>query len=277
MKTVKAAQRLLAERASIDTPKFRYLDDAVRVLENMESETRDSDALIRVQQSLLAYLLRSRDRIEATLSKKIDPGLKKTVVPSLKKLEDHFGLSEELHDRLRLLEAIESQIAVQFPDRQGRVYDDAISLLRTLKKKTNDQLKIVLQFLEQIAEKHIPKSFERFRQAVAQELEQHLTFLGSEQSLYVSIENEQIVFTNYFLLKQARDENRIVPQLYISLQWIVGQALHVDLNHEFELPAQLYVNPGIETQTLNDTVQAVSRLLNEEGFNSSFGEPPKLE
>jgi hypothetical protein len=273
MKTVKAAQRLLAERASIDTPKFRYLDDAVRVLERMESETRDSDALIRVQQSLLAYLLRPRNRIEATLSKKIDPAIKKTVIPSFKKLEDHYGLCEELHDRLRLLDAIESQISVQFPDRQGRVYDEAISLLRTLKKKTDDQLKTVLDFLGNIAEKHIPKAFDRFRQAVAQELQEHFTFLGSEQLLYVSIENEQLVFTNYFLLRQARHENRVIPQLYISLQWIVGQAVYVDLNHEFELPAQLYVNPGVATQTLIEAVQAVENLLNEEGFSSPLGSP----
>lgn len=267
MKTVKAAQRLLAERASIDTPKFRYLDDAVRVLESMESETRESDALIRIQQSLLAYLQRPRNPIEATLSKKIDPSIKKTVVPSFKKLTDHYGLSEELHDRLRLLEAIESQISVQFPDRQGRVYDDTIGLLRTLKKKTDDQLKSVLEFLERIAEKHVPKAFDRFRQAVAQELEQHVKFEKCEQLLYVSTENEELVFTNYFVLKNAGP----IPQLYISLQWVVGQALYVDLNHEFDLPAQLYQNPGIATQTLADAVQAVAKLLNEEGFSAFLG------
>jgi hypothetical protein len=59
--------------------------------------------------------------------------------------------------------------------------------------------------------------------------------------------------------------------LYISLQWVVGTALYVDLNYEFELPAQLFRDPGTETQTLIDTVQAVAKLLNEEGFSSFLG------
>lgn len=270
MKTVKAAQRLLAERASIDTPKFRYLDDAVRFLEETESATRDSDALIRVQQALLANLLYA-GRVEATLTKKIDPSISKHVIPSLSKLEDHYGLYEELHDRQRLLEAVESQISVQFPDRQGRVYDEAISLLRTLKKKTADQLRTVQDFLKQIADKHVPKSFNRFRQVIAQELQEHVQFEKAEQQLYVSVENGQLVFTNYFELHNAQDGARVVPELFVSMQWCVGTALYIDLNYEFELPAQLLRDCGIATQTLVDAVQAVSKLLNDEGFSSSLG------
>jgi hypothetical protein len=264
MKTVKAAQRLLAERASIDTPRFRYLDDAIRFLETIGDDARDSDALIRVQQSLLAHLLQPKDWISASLNnRKIDPKLSRVVIPSLKRLESQFGLSEELHDRLRLLDAVESQISVQFPDRKGLPYDEALGVLRSVRKKTETQLDTVLEFLQQIAEKHIPKAFGRFRQAIAQELEQHVEFEKSQQFLYVSIENEDLVFTNYFLLKDAHSEERTVPELYISLQWVVGRALYVNLNHEFDLPAQLYRDPGIAAQTLIDASG---------GFRSSLGD-----
>jgi hypothetical protein len=80
------------------------------------------------------------------------------------------------------------------------------------------------------------------------------------------------VFTNYFLLKDAHSEERTVPELYISLQWVVGRALYVNLNHEFDLPAQLYRDPGIAAQTLIDASGAVAKLLNQEGFRSSLGD-----
>jgi hypothetical protein len=272
-----AAQRLMAtgERQSIELPKFRYIDDVTRYLENMREDVHESDALIRVQQETLAHLCRPREWVSAALTKlaaldkkKID----KVVIPNVKKLESQYGLSEELYDTHRTLEAVESQLAMQFPDRGGEAFDKAIGTLRELKKKVEDQMRTVLSFLSDVANEHVPKTFSKYVQAVALELEEHVKFENSEQFLYVSTDRGRLVFTNYVMLINAvNDDKQKVPHLYISIQWIVGQAVYVTINHEFELPAQLICEPGAEAKTLAAAVQTIAALLNAEGFSSSLG------
>jgi hypothetical protein len=281
MATVSAAQRLIAtERQSIELPKFRYIDDITRYLESMRGDVNESEALVRVQQQQLAHLRRPREWVSAALTKfsttdrkKIDPELKRVVIPNVKKLESQYGLSEDLYEKYRLLEAVESQLAAQFPDRKGEAYDKAIGTLRELKKKVAEQMRNCLGFLSEVAKEHVPKTFSKYVQAVTQEIEEHVQFENSEQFLYVSTDEGTLVFTNYIMLINAVNEDaQKVPHLYISIQWVVGVAVYVTINHEFELPSQLICEPGTEAKSLIEAVSTIAALLNGEGFASSLGE-----
>lgn len=266
---MEAATRLAASEksCSIELPRFRYMDDVTRYLSNLRLDIEDCENLIKVTQKSLASITKSK--IEA---QKIDPEIKKKVVPSLSKLKSQYGLIEDLYEKHRTLESVESQIALQFPERKGEVYERTTATLRELKKKVETQLRAVLDFLRDISNKHEPKSFAKYRQAVIQELQEHLEFRDSEQFLYVSTSESDLLFTSYFLLNDVLTEDkRKVPNLYVSIQWVVGTGVYTHLSNEFELPENLVHETGTECKTMSETVTSISNLLNAEGFFNKQG------
>ncbi len=302
--TTNAVQRLKAtaveakhKLVAIELPKFRYIDDVARFLDKMQEDVSENDALIKVQQKNLAYLQRPNEKVQTHLTaaamqfmihddddsgpknhlkRKIDPELTKIVVPNIKNLQSQYGLSEQLYEQYRTLEAVETQVAMQFPDRSGKQYNDTIGSIRKLKKQVGDQLKTVLGFLNEVAAKHVPKSFQKDMQAIRQEVEAHVMFESSDVFLYVSTTQEkELVFTYYLMLKNAtNDEAQVTPHLYISIQWIVGSSVSVHLNHEYELPNQLLVGGGTEVGSASEAVSAISDLLSMEDFATSLGTVP---
>jgi hypothetical protein len=266
---MEAAKRLAASEksCSMELPRFRYMDDVTRYLSNMRSDIEDSENLIRVTQKALASLTKAK--IEA---QKIDPEIKKKVVPSVSKLQSQYGLIEDLYEKHRTLESVESQITLQFPVRKGEVYERTTATLRELKKKVETQLRTVLDFLRDISNKHEPKSFAKYRQAVIQEIQERLEFRDSEQYLYVSTADSDLIFTSYFLLNDVLTEDRRkVPNLYVSIQWVVGTGVFTHLSNEFELPESLTHEPGTECKTMAETVTSLSNLLSAEGFFNKQG------
>lgn len=282
---------------AVELPKFRYLDDINRFLDSMAKDIDELGSLAIEQQKLLSYLKEPKTSVKSALLKaatfsfditddagdkkthlrrKIDPELTKVVVPNITKLREQYGLSEDLYERYRTLEAIETQLSMQFPDRRGEAYNKAEAAIAELKSKVQAKLKEVLEFLNEVAAKHVPKTFVRYREAIMQEVEEHVNFEDSDQFMYVSTtEDGELVFTNYIMLKDAQnDEGRISPHLYISIQWIVGSQIQVQVNHEFELPNILLKEGGEVVSSVGEAVKAISQLLDLEDFSTSLGTVP---
>src|SRR5271165_43896 len=109
---------------ALELPKFRYVDDVSRFLTSVAGEAKDNDKLAKSYQTELAYLKRPKDWVQAGLIKSVpqlksgrgvlDPQLMKVVVPNVKKLGPQYDLSEDLYEQYRTLEAIETQVALQF-------------------------------------------------------------------------------------------------------------------------------------------------------------------
>lgn len=299
---IKSTAQKLQERSlarvqvrAIELPKFRYIDDVKRFLDDMAEEVDETDKLIKVYQTQLAYLKKPKDWVKAALVKaaemevtikqddakkftkrKIDPELTKVVIPNVKKLEKQYALSEDLYEKHRTLEAAEAQIAMQFPDRRGEAYDSVMASLNTLKSKVGTQLKTVLGYLSDIAEEHVPKTFTKYLDAIRQEVQEHVLFEDSKLFLYVSTTAEgQIVFTYYLMLVNATNqEGKVTPQLYISVQWVVGESMSIQINPEYELPGQLEKEGGTEVGSTPEAVKAIADLLELEEFSSSLGTVP---
>jgi len=310
---LKAAARLTAYRkqhekvvrsSGVELPKFRYLDDAVRYLEQLTEETRDTDQIIRQVQKSLAYLLKPKANVQAALvqaaqmefviddddndkdaakrrrnqKKKINPDLiKKIVVPNLSKLKDNYALAEDLYEKHRTLEAMQTQLAMQFPDRRGEAYDNAMASLKTLTDKVGAQLKTVLGFLSDVAEEHVPNEFKKYMNAVSAEVSEHVLFEDSNLFLYVHIDEEgELVFTYYLMLINAtNDEGATTPHLYISIQWkVTANEVEVQVNHEYEAPNALLKSGGTGVESAGEAVKAISHLLELEDFATSLGTIP---
>jgi len=281
-----------------ELPKFRYIDDALRFLDKLNKEVDDLGKMVTVQQKALAFLTRPKDNVRAALTKaatfefnigedyegknkrnlkrNIATDIPKIIVPNIDKLKNQYGLSEDLYEKYRLLESMETQLAMQFPDRRGEAYETAISSLRALKDKVAGHLKKVLAFLNEIAAKHIPRSFEKYISAITMEVEENVQFESSNTFIYMSVTPDgELSFTAYLMLVGAiNDEGKITPQLYISIQLIVGGPVYIQLNHEYELPNQLFREGGVEVDSVGGAVKAISHLLDLEDFATSMGTVP---
>ena len=300
---IESAEKKLKARAfarvqvhAIELPKFRYIDDVTRFLDTMKDEIDETDKLIKVYQTQLAYLKRPNEKFLAMITKasmeftitqddtkritkrKIDPELTKVVLPTggVKKLEEQYALSEDLYEKHRTLEAVETQLSMQFPDRRGEAYENTIAALNVLKGKVAKQLKTVLAYLNDVAAKHLPKTFEKYIDAVRQEVQEHVLFEDSNMFLYVSTTPEkELVFTAYIMLVNAtNDEGEVTPQLYISIQWIVGGTVSIQINPEYELPGQLLKEGGTEVGSTPEAAKAIGDLLAMEEFATSLGTAP---
>ena len=281
-------------KSGVDIPKFRYLDDVKRFLAEMKSEVDDITQIVKQQQMALASLLKPKASVVAAISfditptdrtkdlkeqrklkTKIDPTLTKVVVPNLSKLKSQYALAEDLYEKHRTLEAVETQLAMQFPDRRGEAYTSTVTAMAALKAKVADQLKSVLGFLGDVAQKHVPKSFEAYMAAIVSLVDENVICRSNKTFLYVSItEDGNLVFTYYMMLEDAaNDEGEITPALYVSVQWVVGESVHVDLNTEYEVPNKL-LGAGEEVATVGEASKAINDLLMVENFSSALGVVP---
>jgi hypothetical protein len=165
---------------------------------------------------------------------------------------------------------------MQFPDRRGDAYEKTIEGLNELKAKVAKQLKTALAFLNEVAAKHVPKSFQKYIEAIRQEVEEHVMFEDHNLFLYVSTSPEkQIVFTYYLMLLNAtNDEGKITPSLYISVQWVLSEGVTIQINPEYELPGQLLKEGGNEVSSVPEAVKAIGDLLALEDFSSALGTVP---
>lgn len=290
---MESRQRVVA----LELPKFRYLDDVTRFVDQIEDELKDYDNLIKVQQKALAFLLKPREWVHTALVKaatfefnvsddagtkkshlkrKIDPELTKVVIPKLKDLTAQYNMAEDLYEKHRVVEMAETQISMQFPDRRGPDYEAAMSGIASLKSNVAAKLKKVLGFLNEVAAAHIPKTFKSYMQAVVSEVEEHVQFESNQVFLYVSTSPAgEIVFTYYLMLENAmNDEGKVTPHLYISLQWVVGGSVYVHVNHEYELPNQLLKGGGNAVDSVGSAVKELSELLDMEDFATALGQVP---
>lgn len=290
------ATKPLTSAARVELPRFRYLEDYLRYLSKMQEEVDDNEQLINQYQKQLASVLGKvfpvlaattfditpRDRKEQLkdlrkLKTVVDPTLKKIVIPNMAKLESQYKMAEDLHEKHKLLDSMESQMSLQFPDRRGDAFNDAINAIRVLKAKVADQLKQVLGFLHEVASKHVPESFQLYMDGIVSLINRNVIFKDSDLFLYVSVSDEgELVFTYYLMLRDViNDDGFITPHLYISVQWQLGNksSVQVQLNHEYEVPNKL-IGHGEAVGSVQEALKAISDLLDIENFSTALGVIP---
>lgn len=280
----------------MDVPTFRYMTDAEKFLKDMGKEVDETTQLFKKQQKMIGaslaplriaaateiFDLTPRPRSEQSkdlkkMKHKIDPELGKIVVPSMKKLESQYNVAEDLYEKMKALEQAEAQVQMAFSSRRGAEYDALMRQFATLKEKVQKALKDCLQFLADVAAKHVPETFQKYVDNVAELVTEHVIFRDSQTFMYVSVDKEgNLVFTAYIMLMDAsNDEGEVEPHLYISIQWVLSDAptVSIDLNHEYEVPNKL-LGQGEVVGSVGEAVKAISTQLELENFASSLGVVP---
>jgi hypothetical protein len=279
----------------MEVPKFRYMKDAESFLKTMNKEVDESRQLLKKHQQLLSASLSALRVTAATifdlsatppgeqrktlkrLKHTVDPDLKNIVVPKMEKLKTQYAMAEDFYERLKAIEQAETQVQMAFPDRKGTEYTALMRQFTVLKEKVQNALRDCLQFLADIAAKHVPESFQKYVDEVAAQVNEHVIFREAQTFMYVSVDPEgSLVFTAYLMLQGvANDEGDVAPHLYISIQWVLGKEskVSIDLNHEYEVPNKL-LGQGEVVGSVGEAAKAIGTLLELENFSSALGVVP---
>lgn len=281
----------------MDIPTFRYMTDAESFLKNINKEVDESTQLMKKVQKMLASnfagirILAANPKafdvsgdpdgqraLVKKLKNKIDPDLKNIVVPNMKKLEKQYAQAEEFYETLKGVEKAEAQIQMSFgTKRRGPEYEALMTQFRATKNKVAAALKECLQFLSDVASKHVPASFQKYIDDIATLINDQVIFRDSQTFMYVSTTPKgELVFTAYIMLQDvANDEGQVTPQLYVSIQWTVGEKpeVRVELNHEYEVPGKL-LGQGEVVESVQDATKEIQHLLEMENYSTVLGVVP---
>lgn len=280
----------------MDVPNFRYMSDAEKFIKELNKEVDISKQLMKRQLQLIGASLANLRVTAATMvfdltpssgkeqrsiinkmKHKIDPELTKIVVPNMKKLQSQYNMAEDFYDKLKGLEQAETQVQMSFHNRRGPEYEALMRQFSVLKEKVQGALKECLQFLADIAAKHVPETFQKYVDMVADLVNEHVIFREAQSFMYVSVDDEgNLLFTSYLMLQDvANDEGQVAPHLYISIQWVLSKnpTVSVDLNHEYEVPNKL-LGQGEVVGSVGEAVKAISTLLDLENYSSALGVVP---
>lgn len=281
----------------MDIPNFRYMQDAQRFINDLNKEVDESRQLLKKQQQMLGASFAALRVTAATMvfdltpssgkeqrslirqmKHKIDPELTNVVVPNMKKLQSQYNMAEDFYEKLRGIEQAETQVQMAFHNRRGPEYEALMRQFQVLKDKVQDALKECLQFLSDVAHKHVPDTFQKYVDKVAELVNEHVIFRDSQTFMYVSVDPEgNLVFTAYLMLQDvANDEGQVAPHLYISIQWVVAKdnpTVSVDLNHEYEVPNKL-LGQGEIVESVGEAAKAIATLLDLENYSSALGVVP---
>lgn len=286
---------------AVNIPQFRYLDGYKTYVANLKTDINELTQLVEQQQKLLASSMSATTNLSAAatnsftinitdqdadaksrmrrLAKKIDPDLVKIVVPNKEALEAKYALTEELYEKYRTLEAVESQVSTRFA---GPTSEPFRKELVELKRKVGKSLEKALTFISDLAHKHVPKSFQKYMDAVSAEIDEHVSSQHTETFLYLSTTAKgSLVFTYYKMMENAiNDDGTVTPVMYIVVQWLVGSQdeepqMLVYLIHNYETPNTLLLQGGgTPVSSAMTAVKAVAHLLALEHFSSELGVVP---
>lgn len=282
----------------MDVPTFRYMSDADKFLKEMNKEVDESRQVLKKQQQLIGASFASGRRLTAAptmvfdltpsdnkeqrksinkMKHKIDPELTNVVVPNMKKLQSQYNMAEDFYEKLKNLEQAETQVQMSFSTRRGPEYEALMRQFSVLKEKVQNALKDCLQFLADIAAKHVPETFQKYVDLVADLVNEHVIFRDSQTFMYVSVSPEgDLLFTAYIMLQDvANDEGHVAPHLYISIQWVLSKepTVSIDLNHEYEVPNKL-IGQGEVVGNVGEAVKSISTQLDMENYSSALGVVP---
>lgn len=267
----------------MNIPTFRYLEDAIKLIKQIQDETNELSVVnkskIKMQATTEEFQVRGPKKKFRPLTM-VTPEREKIAIPGgVKNLKQQYKVLEDLNDKYQTLDAISTQIQMQFHD--NRDLKKAQGELERAKGKLEKEMRDIFTFLNNIAQAHVPTAFQTYVDAVNSELSEHVAFESSQQFLYINTSDEgSLVFTNYTILHNAANEDGELATLYIAIQWDMGvgtndSSIKVYLDHDFELPARLAKsNAGTEVNNVQQAVRALSNLLEAENFSSSLGVIP---
>lgn len=247
-------------------------------LEQLRIDEQVVDNQIRLGSKLLAngptYTVEDVGGGKTKLKRTINIDFPDVEIPNKEKLAEKYKILEEQTQRYKALLDTQNEIRLQFKNSSGPLFNELMGSFQKIKTATEEVLKKLFEFLNQVAEGHAPKEYKKFVVALAKELETHLQFDSMKTMTYAAVDDKgALVFAGYIIIQNAtNDEQKQVPNLYVVIKWTVGGNVEIFCEHEFVAPNLL--EGGSLVKDLRSAAQAVKQELTLEGFSSAIGNLP---
>jgi len=254
---------------------FRSAEDLKTWAEKQSQELKKTlnmlDAQgVRIESASGEYLDISSNRSKKGYKQvKVNTDFPKIVIPGMKTLQTKYKTAELLHEQYLSVQEAESIAKMKFPKAT-----EVLGELNKLRNQVAAALTGLMQWLNNVARKHVPEEFRNYANAVGQELTRALKFKSSESYLYVSTDvSGKLVFTGYIKLLKVSSGNRITPQLYVVIQWNVDeQTTRIFLEPDFAIPSKL--KGGVAVTSVKEAIKEIGNQLELEGFSNELGNLP---
>lgn len=262
--------------------KFKTLNDASKYLANLEQEIYDLKTLFNNEKDeLQASIIKAQkftlsfDKKPAGISSMDLEGGKFKVPGGIRKLKQSYKLLADLSKKQETLEAVQSSIILNFGD-DGKA-KETLTKVKELLNLVTKEMNEVSAFLNDLATSSIPKSFDKYVFAVAQEIVNHCELTEKQYDVYyyLSTVNENLLFSAYIELRNVlNNDGDTIKSIWISVHWCVSEDIRVSLDYKWVPPVTLYLDSRIKVTNVNDTARAIDKMLDAEDFVVSIGTRP---
>jgi len=281
---------------SVTMDAFRNLREFLKFLTDLRAETRkdlrllDNYQRIFVSSGLEIALPNFKvdyDSDEKTPTKKprkkSGTKIDKIVLKGVRQLTNNFSIIERLSERLELLRSFEAQLEYHF--QQDRKRGTALKAIKADIRDIQKAIKQAYAFVNDIAKKNIPKSFQNIIDSIKDTVTEMLweRYENSQERLLIDTssrdDGEVIRFTYYLNLQNlVNDSDYTYKEYWIAVIFeaygsseTVDVEYSIDTSLSFQTPNRIR---GTKFSTSNEAIEIVEDMLAADSFADVLVDTP---
>jgi hypothetical protein len=248
-----------------------YLTDVERKADTIEQNIDEALQLLKVNLKETAKVFFNVDQKDIKKSPSLaeSPFKLKT---NLKALEKNYRVVLELTTAMDALNTLEGKLKTSIaPTTRG--FDVSMVRIQKLKKATQEGLTEAYEFLNHLAEKHVPAKFRAFVDALGKVISKSISYEAATTLMFVyTIGDGRLCFTQYIELRGLIDEKgKVVNSLFVLASFVPDTGeYYVNTLREFEPPSETVL--GKSVQSMTEVLRTLNNMLEIDKFANNIGD-----
>lgn len=214
----------------------------------------------------------------------------KVVIPNRKQLQESYRVALELHQKLRDVNEIASQMAIEFNDPEdadmSRAARKAAEQVEVIRSRIEMALRRAADFMNQVASKNAPSAMKHITKTLSRMLSRGIEYSSIEDGLYVYTDpNGGLVFLHLFAMSHVVDaDGKHIPSLFVAVSCTTdadgindGSTFHLNTMLDFQPPGKFPLG-GAFTWNGSGSNKALAKrlgyLLDLDKVSNEFGRVP---
>lgn len=248
-----------------------YLADVDRKADTIEQNIDEALQLLKINLKETAKVFFNIDQKDLKKS----PSLKEApfkIKTNLKALEKNYRVVLSLTEALDALSTLEGKLKTSItPTTRG--FGESLTRIQKLRKSTQEGLNEAYEFLNSLAERHVPTKFKAFLDALGNVLAKSISYESAASLLFVfTIGDGRLCFTQYIELKGLIDEKgRTVNSLFVVASFTPDTGeFYINTLREFEPPSESIL--GKSVQSMQQVLRTLNNMLEIDKFANNIGD-----
>ncbi len=268
--------------SDISTHHFNNLEEVMEYLKELYKGVTNSYQMLQKYEHLFEKAAVTFKINRGAKPQSKDKVSKVAIIPNMKQLQHNFDIVEQFHDKIEILDSIETQINHNFRNDAGRAAAarNVVAMRKQIEKKVNTALK----FLNRVAKKHEPDEVKTVIAEIVDNILEKIEgqYSGFAQYIYLSTRDDEqghtsLVFTHYLELADFKDDSEYeYPEYYIVFTSIVDPVARitkfVTVMPKFMIPGKFKLGHSFTTSVTG--IHAVGAMLELENFSTVLEKTP---